>query len=121
MPTLVQQHPQAYGFFMNRRELLELWEETHGTLEAHPDWREFFLRRDEVSEILEFDDSEIRRAVSVHPKLDMILQKLELNARYSGAKKQPKRVPYGTLGRKEIVTSVGEWNWGPKRNSGSSK
>ncbi len=92
---------------MNRRELLELWETTHQSLQTEPRLREQFLRSDEVSKILDYEDEEIGSCVRAEKKLVGILSLLEKREAGRRRESPPSRVPYGTLSKKEAVGPTG--------------
>ena len=92
---------------MNRRELLELWEATHQSLEDSPHWRERFLQTEEVPEILDYEDDEILTCVATEKKLVDILSLLEKRESERRRENPPKRVPYGTLSKHEAVGPTG--------------
>ena len=92
---------------MNRRELLELWEETHQSLQDSTHLQERFLQSEEVPQILDYDDDEIATCVATEKKLVDILLLLEKRESARRRENPPQRVPYGTLSKHEAVGPTG--------------
>lgn len=92
---------------MNKRELLQLWEATHQSLESEPKWRDRFLQSEEVSKILDYEDAEIVACVASQKRLTDILALLEEREEARRRENPPKRVPYGTLSKHEAVGPTG--------------
>lgn len=92
---------------MNRRELLELWEQTHQSLQGSPHLREQFLQREEVPKILDYEDVEIGTCVAEEKRLAGILSLLEKRETEKRRANPPQRVPYGTLSKHEAVGPTG--------------
>ena len=92
---------------MNRRELLERWEETHQSLQDSPQLREQFLQREEVPKILDYEEDEIVACVAAEKRLAVILSLLEERELEKRRANPPRRVPYGTLSKKEAAGPTG--------------
>lgn len=92
---------------MNRRELLDLWEQTHQSLQDSPRLREQFLQREEVPKILDYEDDEIGACIAAKKKLADILSLLEKRELERRRANPPQRVPYGTLSKQEAVGPTG--------------
>jgi hypothetical protein len=92
---------------MNKRELLNLWEATHQSLESDPESRDRFLQSEEVPKILDYEDAEIVACVASQKRLIDILARLEEREEARRRENPPERVPYGTLSKHEAVGPTG--------------
>ena len=73
-------------------ELMALWEKQHGTLQFRPKWREEFLARDEVFEIIQYPEGMIRAALKESRYLSEVLVALEKAQQSDPRKREPFKV-----------------------------
>lgn len=92
---------------MEPQEALTFWESCHQSLDHKPELREEFLSRQVLQKILDFPDEDVRACIREEPRLIKILDLLEERQALARESNPPKRVPYGTYGRKEIAGPIG--------------
>lgn len=96
-------------------ELLALWEQQHGTLKFRPTWRQEFLAREEIFEIIQYPEGMIRNALRKSRYLKDILRVLEAAENSSPRNRapfKPERRIEGTAPKRSWYEAEKEdWNY----------